>query len=45
MRKDGTVTAHSCFKALVDGRNGSDRESAVFRRAAGMGLPADHAQV
>lgn len=45
VRKDGSVTADSCFQALVDGRNGCDRESAVFCRAVGMGFPADHAQV
>lgn len=43
VRQDGSIPAHSCFQALVDGRNGGYWEPAVLCRAAGMGFPADYA--
>lgn len=42
---DGSHPGHSLFPPLVDGGDGSHREPAFLRRAAGMGIPAHNAQV
>lgn len=40
----GPHAGHSAPAALVDGVHGHHREPALLRRAAGLGVPAHHAQ-